>query len=939
MTALWANLASSGKGVLRQVTFAKTAAKSKRDPSMARRTAAVFVALWVVLHAPLPAGSQQPDPVGQLLARLEQAILADRPDGDRPLLSCFADPTVASAFASSVVRPAATRVVVRERDRAPLRGASPGDGYQLTVEVFVESDREATLSTLSLDARRVGSAGQAGEQERWLIAAQRVLGTVPSIQRLQLDEGRRFKGRQLVISDEDLEITVPEADVFVADVRGAPTVMIVLGRGQMRFAPSVPAERGQVKLFAGAETLATPVDVLFLRFPAGEARRHVAGSLEPVSADARRFERANEVFHEQSPRSFGLDLGDLASGGWSLLPRSGDFLAEVRTRRFGTLTYSRVSRDAEDVTLFDRARGHHIATYASTSRLATRGRFYSDDDGADCSVVSYDIDTTFDPGRRWLDGRTRLHLQVVAASVSTLTLRLADTLAVTSVSSNEYGRLLAVRPRGQNSLIVALPVSVPRGAELTLDVAYAGTLIPQPLDQEVAGQVSPQIVSRHPPPAEVRLEVSLLYSNRTYWYPQTAAQSYSTGTLRVRVPQSYSCVASGELVSAPVSDEGSKSGDPWRQFTFVAARPARYFACLITPLVAGETRTLRVGPSGSPDGASGAGAPLRLEVKTSPRLRRLAKPLADSASDVLEYYASIVGEVPYPDVTVAAVEQQLPGGHGPAYMAVLNQPLPRASAEPYRNDPAYFDGYPEFYLAHELAHQWWGQAVGWKNYHEQWLSEGFAQYFAALYANRARGAATFDSVMRRFRQWSMDTVGEGPIYYGYRVGHIRNDTRTFRAVVYNKSAAVLHMLRRLTGDDVFFAGLRRFYTTWRFQKAGSDDLRAAMEAESGLSLDRFFDRWIYADGVPNVLYSTNVEKAETGSVAVVRFAQVGEVYDVPVTVTVECGGQPPVDVLVKIRDREAEARIPLPGTLKKIEVNRDSGALGRFTATRERRTE
>jgi hypothetical protein len=921
------------------VTFRGSPANSNRDLSMARRAVCVFVALFAVLRAPLPAAPQPPDGVGRLLSRLEQGILAGRPDADRSLLSCFTDPELANGFAVSVIRPRATRAVVRERDRAPLRGTSPGDGYQLTVEAFVESGREATLSTLSLDVRRVVRAGQAGDTEAWAISAQRVLGTVPSIQRLALDESKQFKGRQLVISDEDLEITVPDADVFVSEVRGAPTAMVVLGRGLMRFAPSQPAERGQVKLFAGAEPLVTPVDALFLRFPVGEFERHVVGSLEPAKADARRIPRATEVFAVEAPRSFGLDLGDLAVGSWSLLPRSGDFLAEVRTRKFGTLTYSRVSRDAEDVTLFDRVRGRNISTYASAARLAARGRFYSDDDGADCSVVSYDIDTAFEPGRQWLEGRTRLRLRVVAPSVSTLTLRLADSLAVTSVSSSEYGRLLTVRPRGQNSVIVALPVSASRGAELTLDVAYSGTLSPQPLDQEVAGQADPLIVSRHPPASALRLEDSLLYSNRSYWYPQTSAQSYSTATLRVRVPQGYWSVASGEIESAPASDEGAKSADPWRLFTFVAARPARYFACLITPLVQGETRTVRVGPSGPPDGAPGsaAGGLVRLDVKTSPRFRRNAKSLADSASDVLEYYASIVGDVPYPSITVAAVEQQLPGGHGPAYMAVLNQPVGRGSTEPYRDDPAYFDGFPEFYLAHEIAHQWWGQAVGWKNYHEQWLSEGFAQYFAALYANRARGAGTFDAVMRRFRQWSMDTVGEGPIYLGYRVGHIRNSSRMFRAVVYNKSAAVLHMLRRLMGDDAFFAGLRRFYSTWRFRKAGSDDLRAAMEAESGLDLGRFFERWIYADGVPDVLYSTTVEETGAGPAAVVRFAQVGDVYDIPVTVTVECGGKPPVDVLVKIRDREAEARIPLSGALKKIEINRDSAALGRFTSTRERR--
>ena len=62
----------------------------------------------------------------------------------------------------------------------------------------------------------------------------------------------------------------------------------------------------------------------------------------------------------------------------------------------------------------------------------------------------------------------------------------------------------------------------------------------------------------------------------------------------------------------------------------------------------------------------------------------------------------------------------------------------------------------------------------------------------------------------------------------------------FRALVYNKGGAVLHMLRRLLGDDVFFAGVRRFYREYKFRKAGTEDLRRALEAESGRSLEIVF---------------------------------------------------------------------------------------------------
>ena len=147
-----------------------------------------------------------------------------------------------------------------------------------------------------------------------------------------------------------------------------------------------------------------------------------------------------------------------------------------------------------------------------------------------------------------------------------------------------------------------------------------------------------------------------------------------------------------------------------------------------------------------------------------------------SAEDIVRFYSSLVGDAPYASATVALVESDLPGGHSPGYFALVNSPLPTTTLT-WRNDPAAFTGFSDFFLAHELAHQWWGQAVGWKNYHEQWISEGFAQYFAALYAQKTRGDETFVNMLRQFRRWSLAESDEGPVHLGYRLGHIKEDSR------------------------------------------------------------------------------------------------------------------------------------------------------------------
>src|SRR5256885_12485762 len=181
----------------------------------------------------------------------------------------------------------------------------------------------------------------------------------------------------------------------------------------------------------------------------------------------------------------------------------------------------------------------------------------------------------------------------------------------------------------------------------------------------------------------------------------------------------------------------------------------------------------------------------------------------------------------------------------------------------------------------------------------------------------------FGSVMRRLRKWSIAHSDQGRVYLDYRLGHVHVQSRIFRALVYNKGAAVLHMLRRLVGDEPFFRGLRRFYRTSRFHKAGTAELRMAMEIETGLSLERFFERWIYGSTLPKLKVGYRVE----GSTGILQVEQIGDLFDVPVTVLLQYADRKPAEVIVAVTDRIVEKRVPLAGVLRGIDISKDDGTM------------
>jgi hypothetical protein len=408
-------------------------------------------------------------------------------------------------------------------------------------------------------------------------------------------------------------------------------------------------------------------------------------------------------------------------------------------------------------------------------------------------------------------------------------------------------------------------------------------------------------------------EAQYTYSNRSYWYPQAPVTDYATAKMTLTVPGDVDVVASGVQQGPPTMVAAAPGMKARKRFVFEATKPTRYLAVLISRFQ-GSTST----PIAVDDGD-----PIALTVTANPRQASKTRALTDKASDILKFYASLLSDAPYDSFTLALTESDLPGGHSPAYFAMLNQPLP-TSPFVWSNDPVSFQNYASFFIAHEIAHQWWGQAVGWKNYHEQWISEGFAQYFAALYADHEKGTEQFASVLKQMRKWAMDLSSQGPVYLGYRLGHIRGEGRTFRALVYNKGAMVLHMLRRLLGDEAFFTGLRDFYATYRYSKAGTDDFRVSMEKASRRELTRFFERWIYGSGIPTVQVTSSVVGNE---VLKVKLEQKGEVYDLPLTLTVNYADGTSEDILVVMTEAAVERSIPLKTGFRSLDVNKDNATL------------
>jgi aminopeptidase N len=241
--------------------------------------------------------------------------------------------------------------------------------------------------------------------------------------------------------------------------------------------------------------------------------------------------------------------------------------------------------------------------------------------------------------------------------------------------------------------------------------------------------------------------------------------------------------------------------------------------------------------------------------------KELAMQGFSTANPSLKFFSQTVGPYPYEKLALIVGATRF-GGMENSSAVVFTSTLfnTRSRAEPISKVFKIREGIVSL-VAHEIAHQWFGDSVTESTWADLWLSEGFATYFAGLMIQHYEGEQAFQQYMKR--------TADEYLNYEKRKSTPIHDTETenllqlLNANNYQKGAWVLHMLRSSLGDEVFFRGIRDYYQKHKDSTATTEDLRVALEKASGRNLKVFFSRWIYGAGHPR--YELTWEWKQTNS--------------------------------------------------------------------------
>lgn len=225
-------------------------------------------------------------------------------------------------------------------------------------------------------------------------------------------------------------------------------------------------------------------------------------------------------------------------------------------------------------------------------------------------------------------------------------------------------------------------------------------------------------------------------------------------------------------------------------------------------------------------------------------------------------------------------------------------------------------------VIHEIAHQWFGNAVTETTWDDAWLSEGFATYFTLLFIENEYGKAEFDKGIAKAKKAVFDMSVKMPNF-----SIISDRTAEKEAVTtgltYQKGAWILHMLRNLLGDASFQKGIKTYYAKYFNANATTGQFREEMEKASGKSLKQFFKQWLYQPINPIINANWSFDSKQNQLTIKLEQAQTGDmIYDLPVEINYYMKGNPtPKTIKVQLNKKEQSFSFPSNAEPEKMVVD------------------
>lgn len=646
--------------------------------------------------------------------------------------------------------------------------------------------------------------------------------------------------------------------------RSQITGAVFVGSGRFIFKPRPEVEQGMLRKFYGSESLDLSFDFLFLRFTHQtflELEQKIGKS---GGIDGKEFEK--EI--SECTRYWNSHLNDDATFALvrSTMMRSGDGFLYAQVGRDKPVFFVYDPHDLEEVRLQNSVswstlltKHHHRQTICQFDRMNKGpGNARPGDTAAEIKPLHYTIDASVESNGMFT-ASVKAEFEVLADTVHVLRYFLTPAAKVTMLQ-NDRGSL----PGAQRSAIID------DGTDLQNGLSQVIIFFENPLTRGEIRQVTFEYSG-----SLLLKDLGLFYiKSAGLWFPRFDFFSRTSFDMTFRTPEKYVFLASGKQIEDRI--EGEQRITRW-----IRLDPVEYAGFNMGPFKSYEV------PVGEFPGLPA----ITLYSTGGGEEDEVAADIANS----IHYFNTTFGPFPYD--ALAATE--VPFRHGISFPGLLH--LSRGT---YKRTS--LSGYSESFRAHEVAHQWFGNSISGKTYHDAWLSEGFAEYAGMMYVQWVlKDNDIFFDMLERMRKnifsnrkyLFSDGEEAGPIYLGHRT-ETYETWGDYSLIIYEKGAYVLHMLRNLfldlktMRDDRFLAMMQDYYKTYRGRSASTEDFQAIVEKHAGIEMDWFFRQWIYGTEVPTYEFSYDVEETENGSYKVeceVRQKDVSEGFRMYVPLSVDYG--------------------------------------------------